>query len=130
MSKTEYQVIGRLGEDIAVKYLEKKGYSIVKRNYLKKWGEIDIIAKYKDVLYFVEVKTRAINFYIHGLNWHKPEDNLHQRKLGRLKRAIQSYLFESNISIESEWEFSAITVILKRKTRELYKLEHLENLII
>jgi len=130
MTKTSNQLIGQIGEDYAVKHLISKDYKIVERNYLRKWGEIDIIALKNDVLYFVEVKTRSMNFYINGTDWHRPEDNLHRYKLMRVKRAIQSYLLESHLSIESEWEFSAIAVIVKRKTRELYKIEHLENLII
>lgn len=130
MTISNHRRIGDIGETISADYLKKKGFEIVSRNYLRKWGEIDIIAKREDVLYFIEVKTRVSNFYINGAEWYRPEDNLHRRKLTKIKRTIQSYLLESKISIESEWEFSAITVILKRKTHELYRLEHLENLII
>ena len=130
MPKTDQQIVGTLGEDFATEYLKNKGYEVITRNYLRKWGEIDVIAKLGNILYFVEVKTRIFNFHINGAEWYRPEENLHRRKLARIRRAIQSYLTESKISIESEWEFSAITVILKRKTHDLYKLEHLENLII
>jgi len=131
MAKTELRNTGDVGEEYACVYLEREGYHVVKRNYLRKWGEIDIVAKRHDVLYFIEVKTRTLNFCLNvEAGWYRPEENLHSRKLGRIKRAIQSYLAESCISIESEWEFSAITVILKRASKELYKLEHLENLII
>jgi len=130
MTKTERRVAGDEGEEQASKYLQKQGYSIVERNYLRKWGEIDIIAQKNSVLYFVEVKTVVANYYIHGPDWYRPEDNIHTCKIKRLKRAIQTYLAENNLSIETEWEFSAITVVLKRKSRELYKIEHLENLII
>ena len=130
MAKTSKREIGDEGEAEAVKYLENKGYKILKRNYLKKWGEIDIIAQRKGVLYFVEVKTHTSNFFINSSDWYRPEDNVHRRKTERIKRAIQSYLIEQETTPDSDWEFSVITVILKRKTRELYKLEHLENLII
>ena len=130
MPKTERRLIGDIGEDYAVKHLTSRGFTILERNYLRKWGEIDIIALKKGIIYFVEVKTRVMTFYINGAGEYRPEDNLHQRKILRLKRAIQTYLLETHHSIEDEWEFSAITVILKRKTHELYKLDHLENLII
>ena len=49
-----------IGEDIAVNYLKKKGYKIIERNFRKGYGEIDIIALKKNVLVFVEVKTRTV----------------------------------------------------------------------
>ena len=50
--------IGNLGETKASQYLESKGYQILSRNYRVRFGEIDIIALYKDTLVFVEVKSR------------------------------------------------------------------------
>lgn len=130
MAKTERRAIGDKGEEEAAKHLENHGFRIIGRNYLRKWGELDIIAKKHGVLYFIEVKTITSNFHMQGSGWHRPEDNLHKRKCMRIKRAIQSYLAEQGLSIETEWEFSAITVVLKRGSHEPYKLEHLENLII
>ncbi len=49
--------VGKLGEEIASKFLERKGFKIVLRNYRKPWGEIDIIAEKDDVVRFVEVKA-------------------------------------------------------------------------
>lgn len=49
---------GKLGENIAAEYLKRKGYSIIARNFYCKMGEIDIIAKEKHEIVFVEVKTR------------------------------------------------------------------------
>lgn len=70
MSLTPKQIIGQIGENIAVKHLKKLGYKILDRNYRKKWGEIDIIAekneskslfqrvfKAKKILHFIEVKS-------------------------------------------------------------------------
>lgn len=53
------QEIGKKGESIAVRYLKKQGYKIVEQNYRSKVGEIDIIARDKKTLVFVEVKTRS-----------------------------------------------------------------------
>ena len=55
---------GKIGEDLATKYLENLGYTIVERNFVAKQGEIDIIAKDKQELVFVEVKTRTNTLYV------------------------------------------------------------------
>lgn len=66
---------GDYGEVIAAKYLVDKGYEIIRKNYTKRGGEIDIIAKRKGLLVFVEVKTLP-----HG------DDTTLQRELGFPKR--------------------------------------------
>ena len=53
------QEIGKKGESVAVRYLKKQGYKIIEQNYRSKVGEIDIIAREKRTLVFVEVKTRS-----------------------------------------------------------------------
>ena len=54
-SKT--QKTGEIGENIAVRFLVKHGFSILDRNYTKKWGEIDIVAERNKKIYFIEVKS-------------------------------------------------------------------------
>lgn len=49
---------GKLGEQIAMQILRRKGYKILQRNFRSKFGEIDIVAEDRGVLVFVEVKTR------------------------------------------------------------------------
>jgi putative endonuclease len=56
--QNQRQQYGRESESIAVRHLKKNGYKILEQNYRNKLGEIDIIAKDKDTLVFVEVKAR------------------------------------------------------------------------
>lgn len=84
---TRQSEVGQLGEDIAERYLKKKRYKIVERNYRERWGEIDIIAKSpKKVLVFVEVKT------VSGPDPSiTAEDQLTRAKLSKLQRTAELY---------------------------------------
>ncbi|MFW6052387.1 MAG: YraN family protein [Desulfosalsimonas sp.] len=55
----ESKQLGRLGESIAAGHLKKNGYRILARNYRNRFGEIDIVARHKDAIVFIEVKTRS-----------------------------------------------------------------------
>ena len=63
MMTEKTKTLGKKGEDIAAAFLEKKGYNILFRNYKCSFGEIDIIAKHKKTLSFIEVKTRSTKKY-------------------------------------------------------------------
>jgi len=54
---------GKWGEELATSYLHDKGYQIIFRNFYSKYGELDIVAKRKNTLVFVEVKTRTQDYY-------------------------------------------------------------------
>lgn len=130
--QTKRQEIGSLGEDIAMKYLQKRKFDIIDRNYWKKWGEIDIVAKKGGLIHFVEVKSvtrENIDNVIHETDdsTSRPEDNLHPWKLKRLSRAIQSYLLEKNP--ESDWQFDVIIVYINTEDKRA-KLRFLENIIL
>lgn len=105
--------IGAWGEEIAIKYLKNKGFKILEQNYLKKWGEIDIVAHETGKIRFVEVKTVSyetkedLNNAISRGTW-RPEENVHYYKIQRLNRAIESWIMENNY--EGEWEIDVIAV--------------------
>jgi putative endonuclease len=122
---TEKQIIGRIGEDAVCLHLIKVGYKIIDRNYLKKWGELDIVAKKDKKIYFVEVKTvTRISNVNHETsekdkiqqnpneNDYRAEDNMHPWKLQRLGRAVQSYLLDKDIPEDVDWQFDLATVQL------------------
>ena len=59
MSSDRRQSLGKLGETLACDELRRRGYAILERRYRTRYGEIDIVARYGDVLVFVEVKARV-----------------------------------------------------------------------
>lgn len=131
-TRTEKRILGDLGEDIACKFLEKKGFTIVERNYLRKWGEIDIIAEKEKMVHFIEVKSvsREINAdFSRETETYRPEDNLHPWKLLRISRTIQTYLASHTVSREMDWQFDVITVYID-KNRRISRVFMLENVIL
>jgi putative endonuclease len=124
---------GAIGERVAAKYLENKGFFIIDRNYRKKWGELDIISKKDGVLHFVEVKTVSRKSYSgkfeQEINNYRPEDNMHPWKLQRLRRALQTYLLEKYRSKEPPWQFDLACVFLDQEKR-VAKVKFMENIIL
>lgn len=157
MNNKHNQNTGKIGEETACKFLMKHGYQIITRNYWKKWGEIDIIAKKNTTVHFVEVKTvsrilrtgncvdlslknggnttavvscesgREVSYETN--DGYRPEDNIHPWKLKRLSRVIQTYLIENEIGKDNDWQFDAITVFLDTKNK-LAKVEHIKDIIL
>ncbi|MDP2651476.1 MAG: YraN family protein [bacterium] len=126
-NRTPKRKLGDVGENIACEFLKKRGFEILDRNYLRKWGELDIVAKKGGMVRFVEVKSVSRENVTHGTNSYRPEDNMHPWKLKRLGRAIQTYLLEKNI--ESDWQLDVITVQINTTTRHA-RVELIENIII
>ena len=85
------KIIGNYGEDLAVNFLKKKGYKIIGRNVQMRHKELDIIAKIKDIVVFVEVKTNTSKHIL-------AEDNMTKRKIKNLKTAISDYIHRNNLS--------------------------------
>lgn len=91
MTKTKKRSLGDFGEDLTCKYLEKKGYKILDRNYLKPFGEIDIIAIKNEILSFVEVKTRRND------KFKRASLDVGYFKQERIKKAAQAYIIEKDL---------------------------------
>jgi len=126
------QKLGKLGEDIACKFLIKNGFVILERNYTRKWGEIDIVAEKGEKLYFIEVKTVSCetlpdfseeNFFIK-----RPEENMHFLKIKRLSRIIQTYLIHKRIG-NKPWQVDLLLVYLDLNQRKA-RIKKIENLIL
>ena len=113
---------GELGEKIARKHLERKKYKILVKNFKRKWGEIDIVAKKKDKIIFFEVKTilKKQGFF--------PEDQISQKKKRQVWKMAQIYLSENKISFDNHWQIDIIAVEI---TPELKKanIRHFKNAV-
>lgn len=130
MAKSEKRRLGDIGENASSEYLKRHGYLIKERNYLRKWGEIDIIAWKAEVLHFIEVKSvsrKTFLWDVPHVTGYRPEENVHPQKLKRLGRAIQTYLLENRL--DAEWQFDVMTALIDEEARQA-RVELLENIII
>jgi len=125
MSKKNNKKTGDLGEDIACKFLKRSGYKIMARNYAKKFGEIDIVAQKKSVIYFLEVKTSTLNPEFPMKS--RPEERVDSRKLHQIGKAVEFYLHEKKLR-ESIWRFAVIAIIFDPMKKEA-RIKLIEDII-
>lgn len=123
------QKTGEIGENIAARYLESKGFKIIERNHARKWGEIDIVASKRKATHFVEVKSVFCNPDSGEALSVRPEENLHGDKAVRLKRVIQTYLLQKGTGEKGRWQFDLVCVLMDEKTKKA-KVKILENIIL
>lgn len=109
------QTFGKLGEEKAASYLEKKGYKIIARNHRFRKSEIDLICKKEDLLIFVEVKTRSSKAF------GEPESFVSQNQRQAIVRAAEDYV------IAHDWQqdirFDIVAIYQRGDTEELVHLE-------
>ena len=105
-----------MGEGLATEALRKKGYEIIKRNFSNKFGEIDIIAKDKNILVFVEVKTKK------GTDFGLPEEMINLYKLRKVQKMAEVYLNGKSLPCRID-----VVAIILSETNELITLNHYEN---
>lgn len=132
MTKTKKRELGDVGEGVACKYLEGRGYVVLERNYLRPWGEIDIVAEKGSKLHFIEVKSvsREISHEEGSrVTAYRPEENVHPAKVKRLHRAIQTYLLDHKVPDQKEWQLDVACVYLSFSTRRA-RVEMIENVIL
>ena len=121
---TPKRQLGNKGEEVACEHLISKGYSIIERNYNTKFGEIDIIAKYKEIIHFIEVKSG-----INKENAISPVENLTRDKIRKFIKTVQIYINHKNISQEQRWQIDAIVVVFNSFDAPL-DISHIENINI
>lgn len=107
------QKIGKFGENLAVEYLLGNNYVILDRNFRCKQGEIDIIAKDKSEVVFIEVKTRS-NF-----SYGKPIEAIDEKKMKHIKESAIFYIYSKKMK-NTFVRFDAIEICLQHKRAKLY----------
>ena len=111
-----HNLLGNKGEQLAADLLRKKGYKILERNW--KYGnlEVDIIAKHKNEIVFVEVKTRSDDSLM------RPEDAVDRQKQRFLTIAAGHYLQQKRLTLEPR--FDVIGIVLNPNRCDI---NHMEN---
>ncbi len=113
--------MGRYGERLAAEYLEKEGYIIIRMNFECLSGEVDIIAQKDEEITFVEVKTRAQNFF------GAPAEAVDRLKQNHIYKVAEYYLYKNDL-YDYKVSFDVVEVHLLED--EKYRIEHMKNAFI
>ena len=112
---------GILGEKLAKDFLKKQGYRIIETNYRCPPGEIDIIAKHKESLVFIEVRAKK------SLEFGSPEESITPTKMERL-RAAASHYQQAHSNLPLSWRIDVVAVELDQKGKPS-RIELIKNAI-
>lgn len=115
--------LGKMGEEMAAKYLIENGFQIIEANYSTKFGEIDLIATKKEILRFIEVKLKK------GDLFGTPEEMIGSNKLGRVQRMAEFYLLENPdmAKVYQTYSIDAICIVVNQD-EQIERLNYYENI--
>jgi putative endonuclease len=106
--------LGKLGEEMAIAFLNKNGYEILEKNWTYQKAEIDILARKESILAVIEVKTRS------SIEFGLPQDFVKPKKIQLLVKAVDAYVNAKELDIEVRFDIIAI-----HKEDKSYIIEHL-----
>ena len=98
----DHNDLGKLGEEMAVEFLEKEGYEIIETNWRFQKAEVDIIAKKDNILAIIEVKTRS------SLSFGLPQEFVKPKKIQLLVKAVNEYVIRNNLEVEVRFDIIAL----------------------
>jgi putative endonuclease len=113
---SEHIELGKMGEAAAASFLKKRGYNIIKQNWIFQKAELDIIAEKNNKIIVTEVKTRGEDHLI------DPIRAITMKKQKQMVKAANAYITENDL--HSEVRFDVITVVFNRNKPEI---EHIED---
>ncbi len=111
----QHNKLGKKGEVLARQYLESKGFEILETNWYFEKAEVDIIARDKNDLVIIEVKTRSTDYF------GNPEEAVTTAKEERLIMAAEAYLEINELSLDVRYDI--ISIVLSSKKKEIYHIE-------
>jgi putative endonuclease len=114
--------LGNFGEAAAAAHLTRQGYTLLARQWRCSAGEIDLVAQQRDVLVFVEVRTRR------GGAYGSPEESITAAKQARLVALAYAYLAAHELGDAQPWRIDVIAIEVDGRGR-ISRLEHLPNAI-
>ena len=112
----EHNDLGKLGEELAVEFLQKAGYLILETNWTFQKAELDIIAQKENILAVIEVKTRS------SIEFGLPQDFVKPQKIQLLVKAINEYVTVNELDVEVRFDIIAI-----HKEASNFNIEHIEE---
>mgnify|MGYP000206260102 CR=1 FL=1 len=112
----QHNILGKKGEQLAIDYLVKKGYTIRDKNWRFQKAEVDIIAEKEGVLAVIEVKTRSTDYF------GDPQDFVKPKKIKLLVSAINEYVISKDLDVEVRFDIIGII-----KNEKGTRIEHLED---
>lgn len=112
----EHNDLGKLGEELAVEFLQEKGFVVLETNWTFQKAEIDIIAQKDNILAVVEVKTRS------SIDFGLPQDFVKPKKIQLLVKAINEYVVINDLEVEVRFDIIAI-----HKENKKFNIEHIEE---
>jgi putative endonuclease len=109
--------VGKWGEELATGWLEKKGFSILHRNWRYGRTEVDIIASREKIYHFIEVKCS------HGDDYGFPEERVGKAKLRNIMRGASHWLYQKHISPEHRVQYDVLAIQLKNGIPDYFLFE-------
>ncbi len=109
--------IGKRGENLARKYLEKKGYNVLDHNFRCPFGEIDLILRKEKAFRFVEVKLRTT------LEYGMPQESVVKNKQTRIRNSAVLWLRRRRLPVDSEIHFDVLAISKEAGETKYYYIE-------
>ena len=113
---------GKLGEELAARALKKSGYHIIDTNYRCRYGEIDIVARKKDCLIFIEVRSKT------GSSFGSPEESVTTAKKRKIMTTALDYI-ANHENLPPDWRIDFVAVEFDASGKNSTRIEIIENAI-